>query len=162
MGEVSVWANNLSRMYRWRGSSRGKPRKNVQMIVGMTISNSQVFCQGFLSEKHSLHFMGNEVIYSVGKEFGKTLFHFAKQRVSWVPREMAFLVKYSRTGQAGITLQLLVMYFTRGLFTGCFTCELLASQSQTALILLLKLDSSPISHTHPLQINPHKYREMIE
>ena len=24
------------------------------------------------------------------------------------------------------------------------------------------LDSLPISHTHPLQINPHKYREMIE
>ena len=26
----------------------------------------------------------------------------------------------------------------------------------------LKLDFSQISHTHPLQINPHKYREMIE
>ena len=26
----------------------------------------------------------------------------------------------------------------------------------------LKLDSSPISHTHHLQINPHKYKEMIE
>ena len=24
------------------------------------------------------------------------------------------------------------------------------------------LDSSPISYTHPLQINPHKYREMID
>ena len=28
--------------------------------------------------------------------------------------------------------------------------------------LLLILDSSPISHTYPLKINPHKYREMIE
>ena len=44
--------------------------------------------------------MGNEGIYSVGKEFGKTPFLFAKQRVSWVP---------------GMTLQLLVMCFTRGL-----------------------------------------------
>ena len=26
----------------------------------------------------------------------------------------------------------------------------------------LTLDSSPISHTHHLQINPHKYSEMIE
>ena len=26
----------------------------------------------------------------------------------------------------------------------------------------LMLDSSPISHTHHLQINPHKYSEMIE
>ena len=28
--------------------------------------------------------------------------------------------------------------------------------------LLLTLDSSTISHSHPLQLNPHKYREMIE
>ena len=97
------------------------------MIVAITISNSQVFYQGFLSTKHSLHFMDNEGIYSVRKEFGKALFHFAKQRVSWVPHEMVFLAKYSRTGQAGITLQLLVMCFIHGLFTGCFTCELLAS-----------------------------------
>ena len=26
----------------------------------------------------------------------------------------------------------------------------------------LKLDSSPISNTHPLEINPHTYRKMIE
>ena len=37
--------------------------------------------------------------------------------------------------------------------------ELLASLSRIALIHLLKLNSSPISHTHPLQINPHTYRE---
>ena len=36
---------------------------------------------------------------------------------------------------------------------------LLARQSRNPLIQLLKLDSSPISHTHPLQINPHTYRE---
>ena len=129
LGEVSVWAKNLSMMYKWGGWSRGKPRENVQMIIGMTISNSQVFCQGFFSEKYSLHFVGNEGIYSIGKEFGKVLFHFAKQRVSWVPHKMAFLTKYQQTGQAGMTLQLLVMCFTRGLLTGCFTCELLAGQS---------------------------------
>ena len=28
--------------------------------------------------------------------------------------------------------------------------------------LLLTLDFSPIFHTHFLQLNPHKYREMIE
>ena len=28
--------------------------------------------------------------------------------------------------------------------------------------LLLTLDFSPISHNHSLQLNPHKYREMIE
>ena len=71
--------------------------------------------------------MGKEVIYSVGKEFGKTIFHFAKNKVSWVPRKMAFLMKYSRTGQAAMTLQLLIMCFTCGLFTSCFTCKLLTS-----------------------------------
>ena len=47
MGVVSVWPNNLSRMQRWSGRSRGKSRENVQMIVGITISNSQVFLLGF-------------------------------------------------------------------------------------------------------------------
>ena len=35
-------------------------------------------------------------------------------------------------------------------------------QLRNPFVQLLKLDSSPISHTHPLQINPHKYREIIE
>ena len=43
---------------------------------------------------HSLQFVGNEGIYSVGKDFGKALYLFAKQKVSWVPREMVFLAKY--------------------------------------------------------------------
>ena len=54
--------------------------------------------------------MSNEGIYSVGKEFGKTLFLFVKQRVSRVPHEMAFLTKYSQIWQLGMTLQLLVMW----------------------------------------------------
>ena len=33
----------------------------------MTISNSQVYFLEFLSEKHSLKFVGNEDIYSMGK-----------------------------------------------------------------------------------------------
>ena len=40
--------------------------------------------------------MGNEGICSVGKEFGKALYLFAKQRVLWVPREMAFLILYGK------------------------------------------------------------------
>ena len=71
--------------------------------------------------------MDNKGIYNVGKEFSKTLFHFAKKKVSWVPRKMAFLAKYSRIGQAGMTLQLLVMCFTCDLFMGFFTCKLLTS-----------------------------------
>ena len=41
--------------------------------------------------------MGNEGIYSVGKEFGKALYLFSKQRVSRIPHEMALLVKHLRT-----------------------------------------------------------------
>ena len=44
------------------------------MIVGIKISNSQVFLLGFSLWKHSLHFVDNKGIYSVGKEFGKILF----------------------------------------------------------------------------------------
>ena len=47
LGVVSVCAKNLSRMKIWRGRSRGKPRENVQMIMCITISNSQVFLLGF-------------------------------------------------------------------------------------------------------------------
>ena len=41
------------------------------MIVGITIFNSEVYLLGLLSEKHFLQFVGNQVIYSVGKKFGK-------------------------------------------------------------------------------------------
>ena len=43
-------------------------------------------------------------------------------------------------------------------FTSYFSCELVANCIDSSLTL----DSSPISHTHPLQINPYKYRKMIE
>ena len=39
-----------------------------------------------------------------------------------------------------------------------YSCELVTNCIGPSL----KLDSSPISHTYPLQINSHKYREMIE
>ena len=43
-------------------------------------------------------------------------------------------------------------------FAGYSSRELVMNCTDSSL----NLDSSPISHTHPLQINPHKYREMIE
>ena len=47
LGMVSIWAKNLSRMQRQRDRSRGIPKGNVQIIVGITISNSQVYLLGF-------------------------------------------------------------------------------------------------------------------
>ena len=42
------------------------------MIVGITISNSQVYSLGFFFfEKNFLQFVGNESIYSVGKDLVK-------------------------------------------------------------------------------------------
>ena len=41
------------------------------MIVGITISNSQVYFLGFFSKKHFLQFVSNESIYSVGKNMVK-------------------------------------------------------------------------------------------
>ena len=64
--------------------------------------------------------------------------------------------------QVGMTLQLLVMCFTRGLFVGSFTHKLLVRFSQSCIDLHCMLDYSPISHTHPLQLKPHKYRETID
>ena len=97
--------------------------------------------------------MGNEGIYSMGKEFGKTLYLFAKQRVSWVPCKMAFLKKYSQIWQSSMTLQFLVMCFIHGLSWDSF------SQASRELVVncidfSLKLDSSPISPAHSLQLKP--------
>ena len=46
--------------------------------MGITISNLKCIFQGFLSEKHSLHFVGNKGIYSVGKDLVKQNIIFAK------------------------------------------------------------------------------------
>ena len=105
--------------------------------------------------------MGNDDIYNVGKEFDKTLFLFVKQRVLRVPRGMDLIAKNSRTWQPNVTLQLPIICFTRGLFVGYF------SRASRKLVMncansSLKLNSSPISYTYPLQINLHTYRKMIE
>lgn len=74
---------------------------------------------------------------------------------------MAFLVKYLRIWQRGMTLQLLVMYFIRGLSR----VTLLASFSQASCKLhWFFFDAWFFTNfsTHPLQINPNKYMEMIE
>ena len=42
-GEVCVWIKNLSRMYNWRGRSRGKLKRNGVDDCGFTITNSQVY-----------------------------------------------------------------------------------------------------------------------
>ena len=44
LGEVSVWAKNLSRMCNWRGRSRGKLKRNCIDYCGFTISNFRVYC----------------------------------------------------------------------------------------------------------------------
>ena len=96
--------------------------------------------------------MGNEGIYNVGKEFGKALFIFVKQRVSQVSRKMAGWHDSSTSSHVLYTWP-----FHRMLYSQAFH-ELVANCTN----LLCKLDSSPISDTYPLQINPHKYRKMIE
>ena len=74
--------------------------------------------------------MGNEGIYNVGKDLVKQNITFYQTKTSAGP-----------------------------LWIASHSHETLASQSRNPLVHLLKLDSSPISHTHPLQLNPHTYRE---
>ena len=95
--------------------------------------------------------MGNEGIFSVGKEFSKTTLLFAKQNVL-------------QDDPSHETLANLIAWHdfsasSRVLHTWPFPRLLLASYSRTALIHFLKLDSSLIFHTHFLQINPHTYKE---
>ena len=65
--------------------------------------------------------MGNEGIYSVDKEFGKTLFLFAKQRVSRVPCEMAFFVNLIAWHDSSASSHVLHTWP----FEGYSSCELL-------------------------------------
>ena len=71
-----------------------------------------------------------------------------------VPCEMAFLANLTAWHDSSV--------FSHVLYTWPFTIypsrKLVANYTSSSL----KLDSSPISHTHPLQINSHKYKEMIE
>ena len=70
-----------------------------------------------------------------------------------------FLRDTHKNLQASMTLHLPVMCSTRGSFASKF----LVRHSRNPLVHLLKFNSSPISHTHSLQLNSHTYREkMIE
>ena len=52
------------------------------MIVGITISNSQIYFLGFFfSKKHSLQFVGNEGIYSMSKNLVKDRKASCRERV---------------------------------------------------------------------------------
>ena len=57
LGEISVWAKNLSRICNLRGRSRGKLREIVQMIVGLQSLTLKCVSRVF-SLKDSLQFRG--------------------------------------------------------------------------------------------------------
>ena len=57
LGEVSVWAKNLSRICNLRGRSRGKLREIVLMIVGLQSLTLKCISRVF-SLKFSLQFRG--------------------------------------------------------------------------------------------------------
>ena len=90
----------------------------------------------------------------MGKELGKAIYLYAKQRVSWVPCEMAFLANLTIWHDSSASSHVLHMWP----FASYSSRKLVANCTNPSL----KLNSSPFSHTHPLQINPHKYKEMIE
>ena len=48
------------------------------MIVGITISNSQVYFLGFFLWKHSLQYVSNEGIYSVSKDLVKQIWQISQ------------------------------------------------------------------------------------
>ena len=57
LGEISVWAKNLSRICYWRGRSSGKLREIVKMIMGLQSLILKYFARIF-SLKVSLQFHG--------------------------------------------------------------------------------------------------------
>ena len=108
---VRVWAINLSRIWIWRGRSRGKPQRIVQMIVGITISNSQWKYLEFSLWKHSLQYVDNEGINNMGEDMAEHIWQNNKIECFALP------ANYSQKS-AVMTLHIPVMCSIRAYFTG--------------------------------------------
>ena len=123
--------------------------------MGIIISNSQVYFLGFLFEKHSLHFVGNKGIYSMGKDLIKQNITFCKQRLLRVLHELALLTKQSRKLQPDMTLHLPVMCSTHGFFASCF----FRANHEIHLFIFWSLILHRSLTLVPLQLNLHTYKE---
>ena len=100
--------------------------------------------------------MGNEGIYSVGKDM-------VKQNITFCQTE-----SFASLSRVGLTRETLAKTYSLArlfIFKSCalhlafFMGKLLARQSRNPLVHFLKHESSPISLTYPLQLNPHTYKE---
>ena len=90
---LTAWNDSLTSsyvLYTWHFAGYS----SCELVMNCTESSLKLNSSP-ISHNHSLQFVGNEGIYSVGKEFGKTLYLFAKQKVLQVPRGMALLAKHS-------------------------------------------------------------------
>jgi len=79
------------------------------MIASITISNSHVYFLGFSLEKHSLHFVGKDDIYSVGKDLVKQNITFYQTETFAGPSRVGLTCETV----AKITAWCLIPYFVR-------------------------------------------------
>ena len=100
--------------------------------------------------------MGNKGIYSVDKEFGKANKLFARQKASQDGPSRETLANFTTWHDSLTSNHVLHLWPFRELLLASYSQ---ASHAQIPLIHLLKLNFSPISHTYPLQINPHTYKK---
>ena len=158
LGEISVWAKNFSMMCRWRSRSRGKLQRYGVDDCGYTISNSQVYSQGFLSQnflgKTPYNFMDNAGLYSVGKGMRKNTLK-EHQTMSFTGYSRLGL---SRKETREIQPSMRLFRFQHVLLMWPFTsCQ---SQASYKLSFFNNLHQTL---THNPYIKSHnKYREMIE
>ena len=103
--------------------------------------------------------MGNEGIYSVSKDLVKQNITFSQTKTFVGPSQVDFtheiVAKMTVCHDSSSSSHVLYMWF----FSRVVSRETLASQSRNPLNQSLKLNSLPISHTHPLQLNPRTYKE---
>ena len=138
-------------MCRWRGKSKGKLQRNGVNNCGYTISNSQVFNQGFLSQnflgKTPHNFVDNEGLYSVGKGMRKSTLKrlqvesFAGHLRLGLSREVTHEIQPGKE-----TLQILACT-SHVAFCGLA----LMSQLQASHKFFIFTESSSNSHTQSLQ-----------
>ena len=124
------------------------------MIVGITISNSQVSFLGFSLWKHSLQFVGNKGIYSVGKDLVKQNFTFCQTE------------SFVTTSQAGLTCETLAKTSNLAWLFIFHSCALHVTLSQVSfsrdtrenhLFILWSLSLNTLSHSSLTIRNQHTY-----
>ena len=126
------------------------------MIVGITISNFQVYFIRFSLWKHSLQFVSNEGIYSVGKDLVKQNFTFCQTESFASPSQVGLTQEtFGKTS----SLAWLFIFHSCALQVALSWVKFSWDTCENHLSILWSLSLDTLLHSFLTIRNPHIYRE---